>query len=166
MARPKLDFKSKRFLYNYKRDQTLKKILESYGDIPEVAIGFPASLRKKSGTRYPNGVSVIDVAVWNHNGTENIPSRPFLTSSRRAMITATIALRRKLAQEINAGNLDIDTAVNQIGAICSSVVKKSITAWQDPPNAQSTIERKGVNNPLVDTGLMRQSVTWELRKKK
>lgn len=162
----KLDFKSRRNLYNYKRNEILRNIIKSYGSLPQIAIGFPVSLRTKSGTKYGDGTNVVDVAIWNQFGTPTIPSRPFLTSSRGSMISSTIHIRRKMIQELNSGRADVDAAANQIGALCSSIVKRSITEWQDPPNAASTIEKKGDNNPLVDTGLMRQSVTWELRKKK
>ena len=37
---------------------------------------------------------------------------------------------------------------------------EAITEIKNPPNAAGTISAKGSANPLMDTGLMRQSVTW------
>ncbi len=43
-----------------------------------------------------------------------------------------------------------------------SVLKNSITTFDDPANAPSTVRRKGFNNPLIETGFMRDSVDWRV----
>ena len=52
----------------------LKKMLEELGKL-EVAVGI------QEGEKYPDGTSVLDVAMWNELGTETIPSRPFIRDS-------------------------------------------------------------------------------------
>ena len=42
-----------------------------------------------------------------------------------------------------------------VDTICSDLryaLKETIAEWSDPPNAPLTIERKGFNDPLVETG--------------
>lgn len=161
-----IKIKSKKYGSNPNNNPILRKIISAKAQLPDLAIGFPFSLRSQSGTKYGNGVSVIEVAAWNQYGTKSIPSRPFLTASREQMIKTTAALRQKILEQVNNDQSCPDEVFDQIGAMCASVVKNTITAWQDPPNSPATVKAKGVNNPLVDTGLMRQSVTWEVRKKK
>lgn len=59
----------------------------------------------------------------------------------------------------------MEQAADMIGAKAAAVMKNTIRDFDNPPNAPSTIARKKSDNPLVDTGLMMQSVTWDVRKK-
>ena len=53
---------------------------------------------------------------------------------------------------------DIRKSINDNNAIA-----REITNLKEPPNAESTILKKGSSNPLIDTGDMRKSVKWKLR---
>ena len=57
-------------------------------------------------------------------------------------------------------------SADMIGAKAAAIMKRTIRDFDDPPNAPATIKKKKSSNPLVDTGLLMQSVTWELRKPK
>jgi hypothetical protein len=62
--------------------------------------------------------------------------------------------------------MKMDVAANMIGAKAAAIMKNTIRDLKEPPNAPSTVAKKKSANPLVDTGLLMQSVTWELRKHK
>lgn len=148
-----------------------RKVVSPYDKIPKnfdgmvIAIGFPRSLRTRNSAKYPNGTSVVDVAIWNNFGTDTIPSRPFMQKSKPEIILNTKKMRLDLMRKVRAGQIGAMKAADQIGAIAASVVQRVITRFNNPPNAPSTIKAKGVDNPLIDTGLMRKSVTWEVRNK-
>lgn len=57
---------------------------------------------------------------------------------------------------------DLDRALNMVGNIAVGKVQQYMTELQDPPNAPSTIKNKGSSNPLIDTGALRQSVTYSI----
>lgn len=57
---------------------------------------------------------------------------------------------------------DMDLALEIIGQISVSKVQQYMTQLKTPPNAQSTIDKKGSSNPLIDTGELRQSVTYTI----
>ena len=78
----------------------------------------------------------------------------------------TKKLRENLFRKVRDGLIDMDKAADIIGARAAAVMKNTIRDFDDPPNAPSTIAKKKSANPLVDTGLMMQSVTWDVRKKK
>lgn len=147
-----------------KNPDAIKKYIRKVEELPTVAIGFPAS---KAGTiEYPDGTSLIDVATWNNYGTDTIPARRFMDVGGHRAIRETDKIRKAVIRAM-ASNPDlVDNLIEQTGAVGASQIKLTIRDWQDPPNASSTIARKGDNNPLVDTGLMMQSVTWEVRPKK
>ena len=56
-----------------------------------------------------------------------------------------------------------DMILETIGVIAVGKVQQYMTDLRTPPNAHSTIAKKGSSNPLIDTGAMRQSVTHALQ---
>ena len=55
--------------------------------------------------------------------------------------------------------------LKEIGIFQKDLIQEKITEGSYEPNAASTIRRKGSSKPLIDTGRMRQSVNYEIRKK-
>ena len=137
--------------------QKLKKLLAQAGkvEVKEVEVGFfPES-------RYDDGTPVAAVAAWNEFGTETIPERPFFRRAIAKMEEEGLA--KVLGKGIDRERLVIDRRVaDKIGAYAAEQVQQSITDLKEPPNAPETIRRKGSDDPLIDTGRMRRSVTWRV----
>ncbi|QQM29298.1 hypothetical protein JET14_13275 [Martelella lutilitoris] len=104
----------------------------------------------------------IDKALWNHFGTETIPERPFLTNAMRNNTAAYRNAMRMVAEKILRGETTLAIVLAKLGLKAADDVKAEITALSDPPNAASTVTQKGSSNPLIDTGEMRNSVTWKI----
>lgn len=126
----------------------------------EVAIGLPASTGNA-----PDGTPIVQIGYWNEFGTKYIPERSFLRVPLRANQDEIAAIFRRLMQSVIAGELTLPQALDQIGAKGASISQEAISAGIDPPNAQSTIRRKKSSKPLIDTGAMRQAITWVVRDK-
>lgn len=108
---------------------------------------------------YPGGVSVADVAQCNEYGTARIPERPFM---RRAFDQNREGLDGKmqtLLDGVYVGTHNLDRAMAILGEFHRGHIVTSIRDLDSPPNAPSTIRRKGSSNPLIDTGQMMQSVS-------
>ena len=120
----------------------------------EVAVGFPSG--KAQG-------DVIDIAVWNHFGTRTIPARPFLDNAMRDNRAAYRKAMKTSAVELLRGETAMSVVLNKLGLFAQGHVQAEIAALQDPANAPSTIKAKGSSSPLIDTGRMRQAVTYEVR---
>ena len=54
--------------------------------------------------------------------------------------------------------------VDEVRRDLKMYVQKEIVDGSFEPNAESTIKKKGSDKPLIDTGTMRQSVTYVVRK--
>lgn len=91
-------------------------------------------------------------------GNDRIPPRPWLIPG---VESATQDIIDTIADSIAAG-VTPDQTLEQIGAIAAGATQQYITDLKEPPNAPSTIEKKGSSNPLIDTGSMRASVTWKV----
>lgn len=58
------------------------------------------------------------------------------------------------------GETALATVLNKLGIVAQGDIQSEITSLRSPPNSAVTIARKGSSNPLIDTGAMRQAVTW------
>lgn len=140
----------------------VKRLKDNY----VVAVGFPAS--KTKSIEYPDGESVVKVAAGNHFGIpeKNIPSRPFMTDSKKPTIKAIKPIYKKLVPQIVKGNISQKKVAYIIGPKAAAIFKKVIVDLKEPKNRPSTIRRKKSSNPLVDTEVMVQSLTYEIRRLK
>jgi hypothetical protein len=145
----------------------LKSLL---GGPNNVKVGFPAGAADGD---------VISRAVWNEFGTRGgasgggwggpIPERPFMRNAMRdgkgkieqAMKTAAISMVRTAAAGGNGAALKRQ-ALAKLGVLGQGLIQTEITSLSSPPNSPVTVELKGSSNPLIDSGEMRQSVTWKV----
>lgn len=125
----------------------------------EVAIGF------QHGTQ--NGdVDICDIAAWNELGTERgIPSRPFLRNSIERHEDEINQFLGAMAKQLHAGQ-NAETLLKGLGVFHRGLIQEEITDGEYAPNAESTIRKKGSDHPLIDTGLMRESVQFQVRKRR
>lgn len=128
----------------------------------QVKVGIPAG-----GLNYPDGTSLVMVAAVNEFGSFDgrIPERSYLRSTvvnKRDVFRAF--WRADKAKEILTVEEDANTVLDLLGQLAQAEVQKTIVDIREPPNAPETIERKGSSNPLVDEGLLRQSIRYEVDK--
>ncbi len=119
-----------------------------------VKVGLPAG---------KSPADVLDIAAWNHFGTSRgIPPRPFISV---AMFKGRGEIRmnlRKIAYEVTVNAKPLTPELQRLGFYGAGLIQTQIASNMPPPNAPSTIARKGSSRTLIDTGRMRQSITWAL----
>jgi len=134
----------------------------------EIAVGFPKGITEA----YPDGEQVLDVAIANCYGTSTIPQRDFMTLAQKGIRSGTKAIMAKIGQLANTqqpGMADEKKVIglqNAAGMTAQEAIREAIIELDTPPNAPATIEAKGSSNPLIDTGRMKDSVTWVVRPKR
>ena len=107
-----------------------------------------------------DGTSVIDVAEWHEFGTATIPERSFI---RAWFDEAEPQLRQDFAalmRTVAAGKRTRAEVLELMGQRMVGQVQARMAAGVPPPNAPSTVRRKGSSTPLIDTGVLRSSVTY------
>lgn len=135
-------------------DEILERIAGNLEGPLSVKVGFPAG---------EADADIVARAVWNEFGTRRgVPERPFLRNAMRSNREAYRARLTELARLIVLGGLDLSVALRLIGTQAQGDIQKEIVTLAQPPNAPSTIARKGSSNPLIDTGEMRQKVTYKV----
>lgn len=102
------------------------------------------------------------VAYFYLSKLVQIPSRPFI---RKAYLDNkkkyTELVRRGIAQ-IFLGRTTAEQLLNRLGVVCTADIAKASIRLNSPKNRPVTIERKGFNNPLVDTGQLQKKVSYKV----
>ena len=109
-------------------------------------------------------VDMAQIAMFNELGTSTAPSRPFLRKSvdeNEDKINVTCG---KELEKLKSG-ATAETILKRVGALGVRLVQEKIGSGSFEPNAPSTIRRKGSDKPLIDTGRMRQSVKYVIKKR-
>lgn len=111
-------------------------------------------------SRYPSGTSIPMVAAVNEFGSAKSPPRPYF----RNMIAKNKASWPGTATTYLRDNgHDIDKALQAMGHIISGQLMESIGTYNaGPPLKPATIKRKGFDKQLIDTGVMWNSVDYEV----
>ena len=135
----------------------LKKVLTGKRE-RIVNVGFPASAKE------PDGASTAMIAAVHEYGNEHVPERSFMRTSLQKNRGRYSALNEQNLKKVLNGGMSVDAALGQLGLMASSDIKEQIKNGSFAPLKQATIKRKGSSKPLIDTGQMRQSVTYELEK--
>ena len=92
--------------------------------------------------------------------SRSIPERPFFRQSIGDMAQGLPAVVKRA---VKPNTLEIgrrEAAI--IGDWAVGVVQDHIVDLKDPENAPLTLSRKQGENPLLDTGKMKDDVSWEL----
>lgn len=149
----------------------LSEIVQSVRALTEnkVMVGVPdVNIGRKDG---PASNAVIGYTHEHGSPLQNIPPRPFLVPGIRAATPHLERMLRRAALTALAGDKESTIkALHAIGLTAASAVRAKITAGPFLPLAPVTIaarQRRGKKSekPLIDTGALRQSITYVLRGK-
>jgi hypothetical protein len=108
--------------------------------------------------------TLAELAAVHEYGTEDgrIPERSFLRSTFDDKREEMVELGKTLVKDVLAGRRTTEQALGLLGAKLAAAVKARIVGRIPPPNQPSTIARKGSDKPLIDTGRLRNAVTWSV----
>lgn len=126
----------------------------------EVQVGFQAG--EMHVDEEGNEALLAEIAAYNELGTSSIPPRPFM---RQSFENHEKELQ-EACDQVNAIISNGGTAENgldTLGVFVKGLVQEEIVDGGFEPNAPSTIAAKGSDQPLIDTGNMRQSVNYVVR---
>lgn len=110
---------------------------------------------------YPDGTSVLDVAVWNEFGTAKIPSRPFIRQCFTIHSENAQRLLAHIAQNVMKG-ANPETELSRVGQWYQDQMKRVLRTHPWQPNSVATIKRKGSSRPLVDTGQLVNAIRYKV----
>lgn len=138
-------------------DAYLQKIADRIKQSGTLRVGF------LEGATYPDGTSVAMVAAIQNFGAPalGIPPRPFFSNM---IAKEANNWGPKLARILHNRGYDVDASLRLMGMGIAGQLAQSIVDTNEPPLAPATVARKGSEKPLVDTGHMLQSISFEVER--
>lgn len=139
---------------------SVKKQLESLSKL-DVLVGIPQAEEREDGE-----ITNAQLLFIQSKGSpvNNIPPRPTLeptVSENKARISEMY--RKSIEATLNGQNGRAE--LEKIGLWTSTKVKDKFGSDELVPNAPITIKKKGSDRPLIDTGQLRNAVTYVIRNK-
>jgi hypothetical protein len=129
--------------------EKFKDALDTLEDT-EIVIGI---LGQKAMERHETGITLAQAAAINEYGSDDghIPER---AAHRTAFDKHSKGLSRRLAGSVRliGSGTPVQQQLDKLGLWYVAQVRNEVQMWNDPENADATIAKKGVNNPLIDTG--------------
>lgn len=138
-------------------EHALQELAKRMAGPTKVLVGVP----KGAGT-YEDGLTLATVAAVNNFGSADglIPPRPVLQPAVEKGAPQYQRLAEVMIPKVLSGQMEMRMLLEQMGQLAEGHVKQEITDLREPPNAASTIAKKGSDNPLIDTGAFRQSIRY------
>ena len=143
----------------------LKGFLERFKEIgkPKVYIGVPAS---KNGM-HEGGINMATLLALHVLGapSRGIPQRdplrpPLIANAQRYTDLLAVGLKNALAN-----GTDPKIVYEKIGIVATNDVKDYFITGNFKALSEKTIKAKGSSKPLLDTGELRNSISYEVRNK-
>lgn len=148
------------------------------GDLTMASLGatheFGAKVKHPGGTSYgyatkaaadrdevrflKTGTGYMELGVTGPHIID-IPARPWLEPGVASATQDIVGV----IQSGMESDQSMDQILETVGVVAAGAVKVYMTELKTPPNAKSTIRKKGSDNPLIDTGAMRASVTHKVQ---
>lgn len=111
-----------------------------------------------------DGQQIAEYAAYNEFGTENIPERSFIRSAfDEGLNDLSTDMDRRYSQVV-AGTKTVYQALGLVGLRHQDQIKKKIDTNVPPPNSPVTIALKGSSHTLIDTGAMKNSIHYIIRR--
>jgi hypothetical protein len=131
----------------------------------EVDVGFLDG--KAHPAEPPGGLNLPSIALIQEFGAPeaNIPPRPFMSETFRTSKAFKFAAA-KLRMIFRGMNTDVRHSLFYLlGKFVAGEMSRNIKDWSEPANAPFTVDKKGFNDPLVETGFMRDNVDIRVKPK-
>lgn len=111
-----------------------------------------------------SGVTMIELAAIHEFGSPaaGIPARSWIRGAFDSSRVEMVEVTAKIAEKVISGGMSISRGLGLLGVWGVGRIKAHVRAHVAPPNAASTIERKGSSTPLIDTGRLINSVAHEV----
>lgn len=113
---------------------------------------------------YEDGAPLAVIGAVHEFGSADghIPERSFLRVPLRAAQDEIAAIFKNQLHLVVDSSLTARQLMEQVGARGAAISQEAISGGIAPGNKASTVARKGSSTPLVDTGRLRQSITYKV----
>lgn len=109
-----------------------------------------------------NYLHVIGLHLKKDTRVINIPERSFLRTGYDINKNKIIDKTEPLLKKVIALELPVDAFFNALGEYVVGQIQEYMTSIKSPANHPFTIAQKKSSNPLINTGKLRDSITYKV----
>jgi hypothetical protein len=106
--------------------------------------------------------NVLEYGSYNEFGTSTIPERSFIRDWFDSNLQKCRDAVRVMAYGVLSGKYQPDQALELLGARFAAEIQARMSTSIPPANAPSTVRQKGSSTTLIDTGVLRGSISYEV----
>ncbi len=142
-------------------DHGYAKLVENVFGIekPKITVGI---FEVAGASTYSDGVTLLEVAIYNEFGTDKIPERSFIRAWFDENESKCKEAVRVMLVAVLAGKYTKEQALEMLAQRFVGEIQKRIAAGIPPENAPATIAAKGSSTPLIDKGQLRSGITYKV----
>lgn len=109
-------------------------------------------------------IPMADLATVHEYGApeRGIPQRSFIGSTIDEQGQEIAKLGTRAARRMIDGKITVQQVLGIVGTKTAALIQQKIVDGPFAPNAPLTIRLKGSDKPLIDTGQLRQSISYEI----
>lgn len=149
-----------------KKDLGIGKLREQIAELQKTKILIGVQGEKAQEIHPQAKVKIGLLAFWLHYGTKRMPARPYVDRAI-AMLRkrAYPIMKRAMSDLVDGRAKTVAESLAPLGAAGVEQVEHEIATSRDwaAPLAQATIDRKGHDQPLVETGVIRGATSYTIR---
>ncbi len=118
-----------------------------------------------TGRHEDSALTVATIGFFHEFGTVTIPERSFIRSTIQGKSKEIKAVSRAQLKKVINGSTTTEKGLGILGAFTAGLIQEKFTSNNWAPNTARTELRKGSSTPLIDTGQLRQSISYEVKAK-
>ena len=143
-------------------DKIKKNLLQANKESLNVGF-FPDSRYGPENDNLP----VATVAMFMEEGDPvKYPPRPFIRMGflPRLKTSEYVPVFQQAIKSVLDGQSTFKQAYTKLGPVMVKELQNEIISWSTPTNSPQTVEAKGFNDPLIDSGKMLESVDFKVER--
>lgn len=145
-------------------ERTISDVIRDLEDLDgfEIRLGIQGDLARALKTwtgpddqiEIDPDITLVEVALALEYGSETTPEyAPYRTAAEADGPRWLTATQTRIRNFLKTGDaLSLETGLRQVAVAMVQDQKSTIVEIVEPPNSQETIDRKGSDNPMIDTG--------------
>lgn len=106
--------------------------------------------------------SIAQIGYIHEFGAATIPERSFIRSTINGQSKDIKKIAREQYKLVLNGKTTTEKGLGILGAFTAGLIQETFTSNDWEPNTDKTQQRKGSTTPLIDTGQLRQSISYKV----
>lgn len=117
--------------------------------------------------KHPNAdITIGEVALINEFGSDDghVPRRSFIRGTVNGKMGLMASILNTAARAVVMAKQSADVALGHAGALVVNAIRETIEHSIAPHNAKATVDKKGFDHPLIESGVLKEAISFQLVK--